>query len=93
MERNSSKFVSLEDKLKSQNSVFLENCRIGDLGTVYAHRDGEVCALRGTIKDIGVMPSHRNVRLYVVMELPLFQMSQMAVFNLINGQTDFYTIQ
>lgn len=50
MEQDLRKPVSLEDKLKAENSLFLENCKVGDLGTIYAHKDEEVLALRGIVR-------------------------------------------
>lgn len=97
MGRDPGEPVCLEEKLKAQNSLFLENCRIGDVGILYAQKDGEVLALQGTVRDIGVLPGLRDTRMFVTIELPFYVMSsclsQMMVVNLINGQTDFYTVQ
>lgn len=93
MGANTINLISLEDKLKAENSVFLENCRMGDMGTVYAVRNGEAVALKGLVRDICVVPGNRQIRLYVILELVFSTPRQMVVFCLLNGKIDFYTVQ
>lgn len=94
MERDFKESVSLEDTLKLQNSMFLETCRVGESGILYAYVENEAKPLKAKVKEIGFLPGSRDMRISVTLELVASDYSpQVIVFDLLTGNMEFFTVQ